>query len=196
MMGSGLGLDRRAPRNLSLVGAEPSPCGRAYDSRVPRDDSTSMGARSTRVRGRYNDPAGSFPADDRRRDGVAFSSRVVASRPRTRRRATETLDEVGTLHAGSANSADVAGPHLAALAVEAAALVGVVLAAASVLPILLIGGVVAAAFLLRASNRGQRSRSGDGFLRYFGSGFLPYDDRVPWPRGVQEDDDFRWHWTE
>jgi hypothetical protein len=32
----------------------------------------------------------------------------------------------------------------------------------------------------------------DGFG--FADGFLRFDGRDRWPRGVQEDDDFRWHW--
>jgi hypothetical protein len=28
----------------------------------------------------------------------------------------------------------------------------------------------------------------------FGAGFLPYLAPERWPHGVQEDDDFRWHW--
>jgi hypothetical protein len=29
----------------------------------------------------------------------------------------------------------------------------------------------------------------------FGAGFLPYRAQDGWPHGVQEDDDFRWHWS-
>ena len=29
----------------------------------------------------------------------------------------------------------------------------------------------------------------------FGNGFLRYTDGDRWPSGLQEDDDFRWHWT-
>ena len=41
--------------------------------------------------------------------------------------------------------------------------------------------------LIRALNR----REGSGFA----AGFLPYHDSDRRPSGVQEDDDFRWHWT-
>jgi hypothetical protein len=29
----------------------------------------------------------------------------------------------------------------------------------------------------------------------FGDGFLPFRRELPWPRGVQEDDDFRYNWS-
>jgi hypothetical protein len=47
--------------------------------------------------------------------------------------------------------------------------------------------ISAALSLIRALNR----REGFGFA----DGFFPYNQSDRWPSGVQEDDDFRWHWT-
>ena len=62
------------------------------------------------------------------------------------------------------------------------------------------GGVVTldatiAIVLLGCAALGASLRRIGPRVRYgFGDGFLPFRREMPWPRGVQEDDDFRWAW--
>ena len=80
-------------------------------------------------------------------------------------------------------------PELRALLTHGEIVLGVSALAivTAILPLVLVPLAAAAMVGIRAL--GRRAHFG------FGDGFLGFDDRVRWPRGVQEDDEVRWHWT-